>query len=189
MAGEGFARHGSTSLNENRKLIKRRKLFDKERSFLNLKNKVFHKDSEGIALKSLSKKERRHYRAKTKRSYAKDIFYTRLIVIIGITLFVIMSFSLYLNTSKRELVIEGHQQTARTTKRLKEYNYYINSGDAWYNQKKYYNAAFQYRLALEVFPKDSIALEKLIQAYDANCFYDQRNCGKSEALMTSFHVN
>lgn len=189
MGGGGFTRHGSTSLNENRKLLKRKRLFKKERSFLNLKNKVFHQDSEGISSTSLSKIERWRYRAKTKRSYAKDRFYTRIIVVFGITLFFIGSFGLYVTTEQRALDIKENIQTARTTERLQQYNYYISSGDEWYDQKKYYNAAYQYRLALEVFPKDSVARVKLIQAYDSNCFYDNRNCGKSEALMHSFKVD
>lgn len=189
MAGEGFARHGSTSLNENRRLLNRKKLFEKERSFLNLKNEVFHKDSEGILSKDLSKSERRRYRNKTKRSYSKDRFYTRMITVIGMILFLMVSVGLYVNTEKRELSISENRQNTKTAEKLQEYDYYISSGNEWYEKKKYYNAAFQYRLALNVFPNDSIALEKLIQAYDSDCFYDQRNCGKSQELMKSFQIN
>jgi hypothetical protein len=189
MAGEGFARHGSTSLNENRRLLKRKKLFEKERSFLNLKNEVFHKDSEGILSKDLSKSERRRYRNKTRHSYSKDKFYTRIITGLGLILFFTVSVGLYVNTAQRELSIKENAQNSKTTEKLKEYDYYISSGNEWYAKEKYYNAAFQYQLALNIFPNDSIALEKLIQAYDSNCFYDQRNCGKSQELMKSFQIN
>jgi hypothetical protein len=112
-----------------------------------------------------------------------------MIVFVGAALFILITFGLYVNTEHREFLLEESRQTERTSERLKEYNYYISSGDDWFNQEKYYNAAYQYRLALEVFPRDSIAREKLIKAYDSNCFYDNRNCGKSEALMSSYKVN
>eukprot|EP00237_Pycnococcus_provasolii_P011981 CAMPEP_0205958008 /NCGR_PEP_ID=MMETSP1459-20131121/47371_1 /ASSEMBLY_ACC=CAM_ASM_001120 /TAXON_ID=41880 /ORGANISM="Pycnococcus provasolii, Strain RCC931" /LENGTH=112 /DNA_ID=CAMNT_0053330519 /DNA_START=240 /DNA_END=578 /DNA_ORIENTATION=- len=112
-----------------------------------------------------------------------------MIVVIGIALFLIIILGLYVNTEERELVNKENERTAMTSERLEKYNYYLSSGDEWYHQEKYYNAAFQYRLALEVFPRDPMALEKLIQAYDSNCFYDNRNCGKSEALMKSFNID
>ncbi len=189
MAGEGFARHGSTSLQENRRLLNRKKLFEKERSFLNLKNQVFHQNSNGILSKNLTKQERKRYRNKTIRSYAKDEFYTRMIAMFGAVLFLVIILSLYIRTGRHEITIKENKQKYEITEKRNSYNYYITSGNEWYDQKKFYNAAFQYRLALEVFPEDSLAREKLIQAYDSNCFYDNRNCGKSEALMNSLKMD
>lgn len=189
MAGEGFARHGSTSLNENMKLLKRKRIFEKERSFLNLKNQIFMKNSDHIRSPQLSETERMHYQNKTKHSFAKDQRVTGMIAIVGVVVIIIITLNLYVKTGQREISIKQYNQELKIKEKVNSYEYYIKSGDQWYQEKKYYNAAFQYRLALEVFPNDVIAREKLIRAYDANCFYDNRNCGKSEALLQSVSVD
>lgn len=62
----------------------------------------------------------------------------------------------------------------------------ISSGDEWLEKGKYYNAIFQYKLALEVFPKDSIATFRLIDATDLNCKVHNKNCGESDAFMDQY---
>jgi hypothetical protein len=66
------------------------------------------------------------------------------------------------------------------------YDYLISSGDEWLTNKEYHNAAFQYRLALDLFPKDSLATMRLISASDLNCEVNGKDCGESERLMEAF---
>lgn len=186
MAGWGFAKHANTIVKENRKLLKKKSLFKKERSFLNLKNEVFYKDSQGIPSKKLSKRERRTYRYKTVVSYRKDRLYDRMIIVLTVFLFFILMIWFYTGTEHKELVNKLKLEKAELTEKMDKYDYYISSGDEWFKKEKYFNAIFQYRLALELFPNDSIATFRFIEAANLNCEIYNNNCGEGQEALEAY---
>ncbi len=186
MGGSGFATQGNSSYKNNQKQLRRKRLFKKDRSFLNLKNEVFYKDSEGIPVKKLSKRERRNYRGKTIQSERKNRFLDRIIAVLGVALFFVFVTWLYTSTEHKEVTNRLKAEEAESTQNMERYDYYISSGDEWFTQEKYSNAMFQYRLALELFPRDSVATFRLINAIDLNCKVNKRDCGESEKLLENY---
>ena len=55
MAGEGFSKHASTSLRDNRNLRRKKSMFKKERSFLNQKSSEIKTNVDHIVTKKPSK--------------------------------------------------------------------------------------------------------------------------------------
>lgn len=187
MAGEGFSKHASTSSRENRNLRRKKSMFKKERTFLNQKSSQIKTNVQEI----ITKKPSRYELSKIKEAVLNDRrkqFITSLWVVF-VCAFVFWYFTDMAFESQKEFVERSVEEVEARNyqEELKQYNYLIESGDEWYNQEKYYNAAFQYRLALEIFPKDTIAFERLMIAYDLNCLNSKRNCGKSDELQHQFY--
>lgn len=186
MAGEGFSKHASTVLRENRNLRRKKSMFKKERTFLNQKSSEIKTHVDEVVTKKPSKYELSKIRDRVLQDRRKEVILSVWIVLI--CAFLIWIFTDMAQKSEAERVIRSiaEVEVENFQEKLDKYNYLISSGDEWYDSGKYYNAAFQYRLALEVFPKDTIAYEKLILAYDSNCTYNNRNCGKSQEVIESF---
>ena len=143
---------------------------------------VFSKESKAIPTKKLSKRERRSYKSKTLKSYKKDRLYGSLIVFFGVTLLIVFLVWFYARTEQQEKTLVK----TVTKEKIDRYDYLISSGDQWLEKKKYFNAIFQYRLALEVFPQDSLATFRLITASELNCEIYNNNCGESEKLLEQY---
>ena len=187
MAGEGFSKHASTSLRDNRNLRRKKSMFKKERTFLNQKSSEIKTHVDEIVTKKPSKYQLSKIREGILDDRRKQAITSLWIVVVCIVLFWFFTDKAY--ESQRSTVMRSVEEveTRDYQEDLKKYTYLITSGDEWYDQEKYYNAAFQYRLALELFPQDTIAFEKLSLAYELNCLHNKRNCGKSEELQAKFN--
>ena len=186
IGGSGFSKHASTSSRENGKLKRKKSLFKPERSFLNLKGKVSHTEEGEIPSERLSQKERTLLQRKTVKSRKRETSFIWMIAIASLVLFSIFMVNFYVKTTEKERLAQQRIKANATKQQLDLYNYYISSGDDWMISKEYYNAAFQYRLALDMFPTDSVATFRLISASDLNCEVNSRDCGESERLMEAF---
>ena len=189
MGGQGFMRHASESLKQNRGELRRKGLFKKERSFLNLKEADFNTPNDSIESKKLSKKELKKYKEKTVRSRTKDELYYALIAYASAAILIVLFIYIATKTSEQEQTFIAKEKVINYEENIEKYNYLISSGDDWLKQRKYHNAAFQYRLALELFPNDSIAVFRLTSAYDLNCEINQKNCGESDKLLENYVMN
>ena len=74
MAGEGFSKHASISLRENRSLMRKKRMFKKERVFLNQKSHDIKTHVNQISTKKLQnisylKSEKKSLMNKEKRSW------------------------------------------------------------------------------------------------------------------------
>lgn len=186
MGGQGFMRHASESLKQNRRELRKKNLFKRERSFLNLKDGDFNTPNDAIESKKLSKKELKKYKEKTVRSRSRDETYYALVACFSAAMLILLSIYIATKTNEQEQIISSKVEAVNFEENLAKFNYLISSGDDWFEQKKYHNAAFQYRHALDLFPGDSIAFVKLTTAYDLNCKVNQKNCGESEKLLEKY---
>ena len=186
MAGEGFSKHASISLRENRSLMRKKRMFKKERVFLNQKSHDIKTHVNQISTKKASKYQLSKIREKIVDEQRKE---TMVLFVIGLLCFLFT----WLIVSNALEFQEERVNTGKTAgkaqiseEKQRKCLYYISSGDEWFGSKKYYNAAFQYRLALKIFPSDTVALKRLVMAYDLNCSINLRNCGKSKEVLASF---
>lgn len=186
IGGSGFSKHSSTSSRENRKLRRKKSLFKPERSFLNLKGVATHAEEGEIPSEKLSKRERRRIKQKTAREVSRQNAIGWMIAVTSLAIFAVLMMNFYEKTNQQEIANQQQSKAAATKEQLKKYEYYIASGDDWLKDKQYHNAAFQYRLALRLFPKDSLATLRLISATDLNCKVNSEDCGESERLLEGF---
>ncbi len=56
----------------------------------------------------------------------------------------------------------------------------MNAGDVWMKENNWYNAAFEYQKAIELYPSNIDAYQRLVLAYLYECQQIGENC--SEAL-------
>lgn len=186
MAGEGFSKHASISLRESRSLMRKKRMFKKERVFLNQKSHDIKTHINQISTKKASKYQLSKIREKIVDEQRKE---TMILFVIALLCF-LFTWLIVSNTLKFQEEGANAGKTAEkgqiSEEKQRKYLYYISSGDEWFSSKKYYNAAFQHRLALKIFPSDTVALNRLVMAYDLNCNINQRNCGKSKEVLALF---
>lgn len=189
MAGEGFSKHASTSLKDNKRHLRKKSLFKKERTFLNLKRETIQTNYGKIDSKIISQKELRKIRKETLEDtkHAFRIEWLLFFAIIGLG--VLMGVRYAQRNSQLEELIHTKENLEYYEQNIEEYNYLISNGDDWMREKKYHNAAFQYEKALKIFPKDSVGIYRLISAYDLQCKFENKNCEKREELLNSLVEN
>jgi hypothetical protein len=60
--------------------------------------------------------------------------------------------------------------------KLDKYLFLISDGDKWFNKKEYYNAKYQYNLALELNYNNQEAIQRLILVYTQECIDENDDC-------------
>jgi hypothetical protein len=182
MAGEGGMAHMIVSQRNNKRLLRRKRLFEKERTFLSIK-KEYYKASQGrVDFKKATPEELKKIRNKViaNRKSENRIQLTVLcfsILIIGFIIFKIV---------KSENSITKAQQNSNMEveliKKTEKYMFFISDGDKWISEKNWSNAIFQYKEALKVFPTEFDANYRLALAYSYSCQNEQINCEIGERL-------
>ncbi len=99
-------------------------------------------------------------------------------------LFVVFKVS---NKNHKEQFIIANQTYQK--KNLEKFKYLIFSGDNWLKEGKYHNAIFQYKLALDVFPKNKKAINKLLEAYEIRCKTKKLDCNKKSEFLKKSKPN
>ena len=84
MAGEGFSKHASISLRENRSLMRKKRMFKKERVFLNQKSHDIKTHVNQISTKKASKYQLSKIREKIVDAQRKE---TMILFVIGLLCF------------------------------------------------------------------------------------------------------
>lgn len=184
MGGEGSMAYMIASLRNNKRLLRRKRLFEKERTFLNIK-KEYYKASQGkVDLKKATPKELKKIRDKVlanRRSENRTQFTVLcfLILIIGFGAFKFFKaeknkFKTYNNDSER----------VESAEKIEKYMFFIADGDKWIQKKHWNNAVFQYREALSVFPNEYDANYRLSLAYSYLCQNKNVNCKEGKKLIS-----
>ncbi len=189
MAGEGFSKHASTSLRENRNLRRKKNIFKKEKSFF-IRRKEYLKERKGILhFKKVSTKELAIIKEKIALK-AKNDGSRQLLILILLLILVILIGVVFFNSQAR--IENKNKETSSELyiqENIEEFNYLVSSGDDWLTKKKYHNAIFQYKLALKLFPNDSVANYRLLSAYDIRCQKQNKGCDKKETLLENLMKN
>lgn len=169
-------------LRNNKNLLRKKSIFKKEGSPSEKK-----KELKGLFKGKLSflkksnyelNRVKRRIRLKIKEEEKKLRIYFSL-TLIALTLISIPLLIQFRDAQKeinqRNIAIK---KEAYNKKYLPKFNFVIQDGDQWLAKKKYKNAIYQYNKALEYFPKNSLAKEKLILAYQERCKNVNIDCDK-----------
>lgn len=179
MIGGGSIQGMITSLSNNKNLLRSKRLFKKERTFLNIK-KEYLKASEGkLNLKKASKEELQQIRKKIIKERRKENM-----VLISIAI-VITSVIFYftINVIQQNYIDIKNQQTLEFKKKEKEFLLLINKGDEWFEKGKWHNSIFYYEKAKEIFQKNYEINYRLVRSYSFQCESEFKNCHDAKKLL------
>lgn len=183
MAGEGFMQHAIISLRNNRSLSRKSNFFKKEKSLFIRGKEYVEEEKDELDFKKVSKKKLQSIKegiANQARKNRRKELLLFTILIIPVVFLAIVFYNIQV-AGERNIKVSKEKSYKLTN--LDKYNYLISSGDQWLSNKKYYNAIYQYNLALDIFPKDSIASFRMLSAFDMRCQEQKRECDKVETLL------
>jgi len=189
MPGAGSMDHMVKTIINNAKLLRKKSLFKKERSFLQSKREDFTIAAGGIPTEAISEEKLTAIRtkmiaARKKRNLQLGIFLAisvPLIIILGFYFFkgYSLGFDTLENTGPNQINIAAKKAETSNEK----YLYYLEDGDQWLQKKSYYNAIFQYKKAAELFPTEFAAHYRMAVAYSYQCQYEFQGCEKGMKIV------
>ncbi len=186
-----FGAHGSLKnvLSNNKTLLRKKSLFKKEGLFIG-QNKYDQKSSKGdFDFNKVSEKELEFIKRNIQKKSKSDNLKLKIAMFFLIAIGVFFSFLYFQNLKinqanqaikEREIYIEKH---------IDRFSYLLKDGDNWLKKGKYYNAIFQYQLAIKIFPQDSVAKHKLLKAYKLMCLNFKKDCEKKYRLQKELKKN
>ena len=186
MIGGGESIQGMiTSLGNNKKLLRSKRLFKKERTFLNIKKEYLDATEGKVNLKKASKQELKQIRKKIIKERRKEN------IILTATAMVMVSIIIYftIHTIQQNNINTKNQQTIAFKKKEKEFLRLINEGDEWFEKGKWYNSIFYYEKAKEIFQKNYEINYRLVRSYSFQCESEFKNCSEAKKLVDNlFHM-
>ncbi len=158
---------------------RRKRLFKKERSFMQSKKEYYAVTSGELAQHKGTKEGRAIIRAaiikRKKWKLAKNIVIW-VVLVPAIALSILFSFS---SKSDYEVQITAREIATQDS----TYSFYLNSGDDWLKQNHWFNAAFEYKKAIEIYPHKPQAIHRLATAYIYECQVDSLHCKEGITLV------
>lgn len=176
MGGEGSMANMIASLRFNKNQLRRKRLFKKERSFLNLKKEYFKAANGEKNLRNATPSELRKIREKVlaHRKYENRIQFV--VAFVFIFVIGILTFKYYRYYKKESQEYNRAIESVQFEKKLKKYLFFISDGDKWIGENHWNNAIFQYKEAIKVFPAEFDANYRLAVAYSYTCKYEHTHC-------------
>lgn len=171
MSWGGSAQAVNDSLKFNRgQLRKRRKLFQKEWSYLTAKNNYIKASGGTEQYKKLNSFQKRLIRAQIKKEQSSDRKKMILLMSVIVGIFIVSVLKLEYGSDgmmnqRRALYMEEQN----LEKREKQYLDYLVTGDNWIEDDKWDAAIILYEKALKIYPESYDAKYRLVLAYGYKC--------------------
>jgi tetratricopeptide (TPR) repeat protein len=179
MPGGGSMQGMQNSLNNNKMLLRSKRLFKKERTFLNTKTAYLKAANGKIELRKASPEDLLKIRKKIIKERKRENIVLFSISILLICLFVYFGFKVVQHVNN----MEEKEQKALIIQKETKYLHYLKKGDRWFEESNWYNAVFNYKKAKAVFPNDYTINYRIINTYTLGCEYNAENCNKAKKLL------
>tara|TARA_R100000306_G_scaffold260_4_gene638 strand:- start:17335 stop:17949 length:615 start_codon:yes stop_codon:yes gene_type:complete len=179
MPGGGSIQGMINSLSNNKKLLRSKRLFSKEKTFLSLKQEYLKAADGKIDFKKATPEQLESIRKKLIKEKKKEalLFIGILVIVIGI--FSYVGFKLMQPVT----VQNKTQQIATFKKKETKYLFFIEKGDEWFKKGRWHNAIFNYKDAKALFPNDYSVNYRLVNAYSLQCEQEFKNCHTAKTLL------
>ena len=172
--GLGPVLHMINTLRSNRELLKRPTRFNKRgKHFFDKDREDYLTGPKGkINIQPVSKEKLEEYKARNKKERVKE---KKRLVILSIITFIILSIvsaQIIISSIKEHqkmITLKENQKKVLNNEIKKKYQFFLNDGDKWLNERNYYNAIFQYKLAIKTGFNDKEAQERLMYTYCLQC--------------------
>ena len=176
MGGGGFMSHMMNSVRGNKSLLRKKRLFDREKDFT-IRKKAFKR---GVSGKLLDKKVDKKELEKIKNEIRKDIrnqnrkrFIVHLTIVLAA---IVISLLLVQVIYKSELNYNRLQKEKNLSYKKQQFKYYVDDAKMWHKKGSYNNAITQYKEALQLFPNNVEVRNNLKELYSIKCITDFKYC-------------
>lgn len=192
MFGGGESAQGMiTSLKNNKKLLRAKKLFSKERNFLNTKKENLKATEGKLEFKEASKEELERVRNRiiNQRKKERLIFIFVTIVVVGaFTFFAIQLIQQNRLAEEQQKALQLQQKTLQQKAKEKEFLFFLKNGDDWFEKAKWQNSIFYYKKAKSISPTNYEVNYRLVNSYSLQCEYEFKNCHTAKDLLEELFV-
>ncbi|MFD2561264.1 hypothetical protein [Aquimarina rubra] len=179
MFGGGSVQGMITSLSNNKKLLRSKRLFQKERTFLNTKKESLKATEGKLNFKKASQEELLQIGKKIRKQNRKENT-----ILIGIAILIISVFTYFtINVIRQNSIDKESIQVLKFQEKEKQFLVLINKGDEWFEKGKWYNSIFYYEKAKEIFPKNYDINYRLVRSYSFECESEFQNCHEAKKLL------
>jgi len=184
MFGSSSAKGMIDSLRNNRKLLRKKSRFKKDRTFLSLNENDLKGAKGKPTFKAYSKEAIKNIKSKFKRRRKRENVFFAFLGLLG------LFFSILLGTFLVKDVVQERNKSRQEQiqKNERVYLRYIEFGDRWFSQGKWKNAIFYYKQGVEVYPNDYEMNYRLLRAYCQFCKNDLEDCALAKELLDSLLI-
>ena len=183
MFGGGSIQGMRNSLSNNKKLLRSKKYFQKERSFLNVKAEYL-KAAEGKHKgQHISKEElliiKQEIRTKISKERRREalILVASLLVMLGLVAFFVVQLI------RQDQLVVTHQEELMQQEKESAYLHLVEKGDDWLKQSKWYNSRFNYKKNQKIYPHAYAIHYRILNSYVLECETDVNHCYQAKQLM------
>lgn len=173
-------------LRYNNSLQHKKRLFKKDKSYHRLKGEFQEKaEKDKIQLKTATPEQLAAIRKKILLEKKAEKVMQWVIVLIFAPL-ITFGVYVYYNALNPPPAVNIENKIAlqeAKKERQEQYTYFITTGDDWLAEYNWYNAIFEYKKALEIFPRNFDANYRLALAYTYNCQDSKERCQEAEQLI------
>lgn len=166
------------TLRNNRNLLPTKRSYFKNKDYGTIKKEYYKAAGGSFNVKKASPEQLLFLRNKIIKTRKKEALRFTFLLFIGLPLIALGLYFTFHNFSFGFSNSEAQITKVNIEKSNEEmYLFYIDDGDKWLSKRNYYNAVFQYKKALQLFPNDFDANYRLALAYSYRCQYDFEDCG------------
>ncbi|MGS2740902.1 hypothetical protein [Sinomicrobium sp. M5D2P17] len=184
MSGGGSIQGMINSLRNNKKLLRSKRLFSKEKTFLNIKKEYLKAAGGKLDFKKASKEDIIRIRKRVIKERQKDNILLIAIATISITIASYFTFKLV----KQNYIAQESQKAILLKKKDEEFLTLIQNGDEWFEKAKWNNAVFYYKKAKELFPENYDINYRIVNSYSLQCEREFKNCIKAKKILDNLFL-
>lgn len=184
MGGGGSIANMLTTVRMNSALLRKRRFFKRKRSFFDLETPSrslpnFHPNTAPIS-------EREKARVRKKMQQEKRWRNAIIIATISTAMVFLIAVAWKISTKTYKGILTStktNNPVYQFERKKARFYFYLEDGDHWLRQRKYYNACFQYRKALLLFPKNQEVKLRLAAAQTYHCRAGNQYCADAIGLL------
>lgn len=183
LGGFGSINHMIVTLRNNKKLLPAKRSFFKNKDYSTIKNEYYNVVGDAFNIKEANPEQLLAIRKKIIKKRKREARTFLFLLCIGIPLIVLGLYYSFHNYRFGFPNVKTAQEVSLENNDEEEYMFFLEDGDAWLQKRNYYNAVFQYKKAVALYPSDFEANYRLALGYSYQCQYDFENCDKGMQLI------
>lgn len=183
LGGFGSINHMIVTLRNNKKLLPAKRSFFKNKDYSTIKNEYYNAVGDAFNIKKANPEQLLAIRKKIIKKRKREARTFLFLLCIGIPLIVLGLYYSFHNYRFGFPNVKTAQEVSLENNDEEEYMFFLEDGDAWLQKRNYYNAVFQYKKAVALYPSDFEANYRLALGYSYQCQYDFENCDKGMQLI------
>jgi len=183
IGGFGSINHMIVTLRNNRNLLPVKRSYFKNKDYTNVKNEYYKAAGDSFDIKKATPEQLKFVRETIINKRKREARNFVILLWVGIPLICFGLFKTFQHFSFGFPQINEATELSNEKNNEEKYLFYLEDGDQWLSKRNYYNAVFQYKKAVELFPNDFDANYRLALGYSYRCQYNFEDCRVGKELI------